>query len=324
MSRESELGPLQAFSRELNIACGKVMIDNPSQAAEVAKRMGGGGGLLARGTIYAALQGKKSRPRWDTVKNIIHLIRHEARRLGLDPDEVATEEEWRAKFVALKEALKDERTAAHPPETRHEWWRKFADLVPPWQERYLNHEPIARRIMGYEPSCVPELLQTRDYAQEILRHRYADEPQEKIQRRVEFLMLRQDMIEPCESGTRLWMIINESALRNGAVKDSVVRDQIKHLLNLNRFIALMVIPASRGDDDITMGPVSLLRFNAADFPDLVCLKQADGATYSEEEEFLEHYYAVLTATAARAALVPSASKRLLQEIESQLSSRLQR
>src|SRR5579884_2871171 len=50
------------------------------------------------------------------------------------------------------------------------WWRQYAEVLPPWFEGYLSLESEASRLLAYESEVVPGLLQTEQYAAEILRH----------------------------------------------------------------------------------------------------------------------------------------------------------
>lgn len=50
------------------------------------------------------------------------------------------------------------------------WWRQYAEVLPAWFEGYLSLESEASRLLSYESEVVPGLLQTEDYAAEILRH----------------------------------------------------------------------------------------------------------------------------------------------------------
>src|SRR5215472_16022453 len=44
------------------------------------------------------------------------------------------------------------------------WWHSYTDVLPSWFRTFVGLEEAATLIRGYEPHCVPGLLQTPDYA----------------------------------------------------------------------------------------------------------------------------------------------------------------
>lgn len=48
------------------------------------------------------------------------------------------------------------------------WWHSFRDVLPNPYEVYIGLEAGATSIRNFEPMVVPGLLQTADYAREIL------------------------------------------------------------------------------------------------------------------------------------------------------------
>ncbi|MFI6763183.1 helix-turn-helix domain-containing protein [Micromonospora sp. NPDC050417] len=48
------------------------------------------------------------------------------------------------------------------------WWQAYGDAVPGWFELYVGLEAAADRLRQYEPTMIPGLLQTKDYAARVL------------------------------------------------------------------------------------------------------------------------------------------------------------
>lgn len=106
------------------------------------------------------------------------------------------------------------------------WWHAYGDTLPAWFELYVGLEAAASRLRHWEPAALPGLLQTREYAEFLLRS-HPDIPPREVGRLVEVRMERQKILtrkkpEP----PRLEVIVDEGVLRRpfpGLV------DQLEHL-----------------------------------------------------------------------------------------------
>jgi transcriptional regulator with XRE-family HTH domain len=67
--------------------------------------------------------------------------------------------------------------------TERPWWYPHKDVLPGWLCAYLVLESVADQIRTYENRFVPGLLQTRAYAEAVIRQEPANEPD--IQRRID-------------------------------------------------------------------------------------------------------------------------------------------
>jgi hypothetical protein len=92
------------------------------------------------------------------------------------------------------------------------WWRQYAEVLPAWFEGYLSLEYEASKLLSYESEAVPGLLQTEDYAAEIVRHSpYTPLPDEAA-RAAELRRARQVRLAG-DDPVQLDAVINEGALR---------------------------------------------------------------------------------------------------------------
>ena len=93
------------------------------------------------------------------------------------------------------------------------WYTAFAGLYSdPTFNMYVELEASARKMVIYN-EIVPGLLQTRDYANELISNFYADSDADEIQRRVELRMRRQAIVTRRAAPTELDVLLHESALR---------------------------------------------------------------------------------------------------------------
>lgn len=49
------------------------------------------------------------------------------------------------------------------------WWYTYGEALPSWFEWYVGMEAYAMRLRQYDAGLIPGLLQTADYAEEVLR-----------------------------------------------------------------------------------------------------------------------------------------------------------
>ena len=68
------------------------------------------------------------------------------------------------------------------------WWHSYTDVLPTWFRVFPGLEQAAELIRGYEPHCVPGLLQTEDYAAALTRAGYPNATEDETARRVALRM----------------------------------------------------------------------------------------------------------------------------------------
>jgi len=179
-----------------------------------------------------------------------------------------------------------------------EWWRGYADLLPPWFTGYLAYEQAASSIETYETQFVPGLLQTADYARAVVRLAHSDP--EEIERRVELRMARSHRLLDSD-GPTIAAVINEAALVLPGLTEEQTRAQLDQLTELDRrpTITIGILPATP-NGAAAQEPFTLLRFPEPASTGLVYLEQAANARYVEEPEDVRRYAALFEQLSADA------------------------
>lgn len=174
------------------------------------------------------------------------------------------------------------------------WWHQYGDLLPHWFETYIGLEQAASAIRSYEAQFVPGLLQTSDYAREVIMLAHDNEPADEVERRLTLRMRRQDVITRFEAPS-LWAVIDEAALRRPIGGRKVLRAQIEHLLRVAEWpnVTLQLLPLSAGGHAAAGGPFTVLRFPEPDLPDIVYMEQLTSALYLDKRPDIERYLAVM-------------------------------
>ncbi|MFH9105296.1 helix-turn-helix domain-containing protein [Streptomyces albus] len=181
------------------------------------------------------------------------------------------------------------------------WWQKYSDVMSPWFDRLIGLEEAASVIRMYEVQFVPGLLQTRDYAREVIRLGHPRDDKERSERRIRLRMERQAILEQPHA-PRLWAVMDEAALRRPLGSRQLMRAQIEHLIEAAQRpnITLQIAPFTLGGLAAAGGPVTILRFSEPDLPDIVYLEQLTSSLYLEKREEVEGYLVVMDRLCARA------------------------
>ncbi|MFE7171616.1 helix-turn-helix domain-containing protein [Streptomyces sp. NPDC057616] len=174
------------------------------------------------------------------------------------------------------------------------WWRAYGDAFPSWFEQHLGLEEAASLIRTYEVQFIPGLLQTPAYAEAVIRLGHPISSPEAIQRRVELRMTRQELLSR-PGAPKLWVVVDEAALRRPLGGTGVMRAQLEHLIEIagRPNVTLQVLPFHVGGHAAAGGPVTVLRFPVPDLPDVVYLEQLSSALYLDKPEEVDHYLAVM-------------------------------
>ncbi|MFK4067828.1 helix-turn-helix domain-containing protein [Streptomyces sp. NPDC029674] len=199
------------------------------------------------------------------------------------------------------------------------WWQRFHDILPGWFSMYVSLEGAASLIRSYEPHFVPGLLQTEEYARGVMRSgaigqtRPAD-----IERYVALRMERQSLLTR-EDAPRLWVVMDETALRRPVGDAEVMRNQFDRLLEAAELphVTLQVAAFAAGPHPGTYGPFVLFRFAMAELPDMVYSEYLTGAVYLDARKEVATHLEVMDRMAAQAATAQR-TKEILRDLRKEL------
>ena len=188
--------------------------------------------------------------------------------------------------------------------SRPGWWHSYDDVLPSWFHTLIGLEEAAALIRGYDPHCVPGLLQTPDYARASIRTGFPDATEDEVRRRVELRLARQHILtRPDPSG--LWLVIDENALRRPAASTGpeVMRAQIDTLIEAagRPNITLQVLPFTAGMHPAMYGPFRIFRFDPHDQPDIVYGESMTSAWYLDKPDESALYIQALDRVSAQSA-----------------------
>src|SRR5579875_1164482 len=174
------------------------------------------------------------------------------------------------------------------------WWHKYSDVLPDWFQVYVGLEEAASLIRIYELQFVPGLLQTADYARAVVQLGQRGAPKEEIEHRVSLRLERQRALAR-RSPPRVWVVVDEAALRRPIGGPEVMRGQLERLIEVGKEpnVTVQVMPFMFGGHAAESGPFTLMRFPDLDLPDVVYIEQLTGALYLDKREDVERYTEVM-------------------------------
>ena len=194
------------------------------------------------------------------------------------------------------------------------WWHSFSDVLPNWFQPFIGLEEAASLIRTYELQFIPGLLQTEDYARAVISQGNLGASSDLIERRVSVRMSRQKVLSR-PNPPRLWVVIDEAALRRPIGGTKVMRAQLEHLINVSQqpHLTLQIMPFAFGAHAAEGGAFSILRFPESDLPDVVYLEQLTGAAYLDKREEVDVYMEAMNRLTVDSP-PPSATPDLLSRI----------
>jgi hypothetical protein len=165
----------------------------------------------------------------------------------------------------------DERTSelllALTAETRNgrrkSWWHDYTETaLPNWFGLYVTLEDSAETIRQYEAELVPGLLQTKAYAEQVIRVPAGYIPETEIARRVNVRIERQSLLTRPRA-PHLSVILNEAVLRRPAGGPAIMREQLEYLdaVTVRGNVSVRILPFARGVHGATSS------FALLDFPE---------------------------------------------------------
>jgi transcriptional regulator with XRE-family HTH domain len=198
------------------------------------------------------------------------------------------------------------------------WWHQYTDIMPAWLEPYIGLEAASSMIRSYEIQFVHGLLQTKAYARSVIRLGNPGLPDGELERRLSLRMKRRHVVQEA-TGTRIWSVLDEAALRRPPGDRAELRGQIEYLLEVCELpgVVLQVIPFHVGAHPAAGGPFTILRFRQRDLPDIVYLEQLNSALYLDKPDDVSDYMAIMDQLCVMAEDI-AGTKRLLEEIRRSL------
>jgi transcriptional regulator with XRE-family HTH domain len=195
---------------------------------------------------------------------------------------------------------------------RKGWWSDHDDLLPAGAGQYIGLESAAALVRSWSLLTVPALLQTRDYAETVIRATRPTLTDAEVRQLTSIQMRRQELAR--SSGRRLHALIDQAALIRPVARPEAMAGQLRHLTALaDDLVTVQVTPLADPLPVLAL-PFSLLSFAGPEDPGVACCAGIGGQVlvtqHAEWFRILHAAWAVLAITA----LSPSDSADLIAQL----------
>jgi transcriptional regulator with XRE-family HTH domain len=169
------------------------------------------------------------------------------------------------------------------------WWSSYRDLLP---GPYVQLEAEATLVRNYQPSKVPGLLQTPDYARAVVRASNLTVPPEEVERRIAVRLKRQERLHG-DDPLRLHALLDEAVLHRQAGGPEVMRGQLESLIEAADLpnVSLRVLPYDAGLYPAVGNPFVILTFAGSVDPDVVLCENRVGERYFHDADEVAGFHA---------------------------------
>ncbi|MCB5911282.1 helix-turn-helix domain-containing protein [Streptomyces pinistramenti] len=168
------------------------------------------------------------------------------------------------------------------------WWHAFGDI--PYSV-YIGLETEAASLRVYESLLVPGLLQTPNYAEAVIPGAVPELAADQLEKRIQVRLRRQERVNDREKPLRLWVVLDESALRRVVGSHLIMREQLEHLVEVSHLphVTVQVLPYDTGAHAGMSGTFSILEFDDAADSSVVYIEGVTSDLYLEKTNDVNKY-----------------------------------
>ncbi|MGW5681748.1 DUF5753 domain-containing protein [Nonomuraea sp. NPDC003754] len=215
---------------------------------------------------------------------------------------------WLADFYRVTPALRSVLLELAEESEKKGWWEVFGASLSESYTSYIGLEAGAESMLTWQNVMVPGLLQTADYARGVFGsgHPLVTVTPTDVESAVQARMRRQRLLDG-PSPLVVNALIDESVLRRRFGSPEVMRDQLRHIIEVAQLphVSVRIVPLDGWSGSLAYAFV-LLRFPSREgldgmHEDVVYCEHATGAAFGEhpdETSQAERHFRRMSAEAA--------------------------
>lgn len=162
-------------------------------------------------------------------------------------------------------------------------WAEFREVLLPEYQRYLAYEACSVHVQNFQPTLVPGLLQTEQYARATIEGLSPNRSDpEAVTKQIAARRKRQELLAQ-DDAPRMTFVLDECVIRRTVGGPAVMSAQVAYLRELTRHprVELRVVPFDAGVHPGMVGSFIVLEF-ADPLDDIVYVEDLRGALVPRE------------------------------------------
>jgi transcriptional regulator with XRE-family HTH domain len=216
---------------------------------------------------------------WSKAK----ISRYELAQSGLKPADVARLLE----YYGVQGSQREQLLTLAEEATYKSWWQTYADVLTEGHLAFIGLEAEATSILEWQINVVPGLLQTEQYAREVLSgyQEVSTISPRAIQRRLETRLTRQQILTRDDDPLQYVAVLDESVLHRQRGGRSVMYTQLQRLADVSgrQNVTIHILPFD-SNHGLAVDSFSILQFGKAHettLQDVVSLEHLSNELYVE-------------------------------------------
>jgi transcriptional regulator with XRE-family HTH domain len=164
------------------------------------------------------------------------------------------------------------------------WLRAYRDIANDTYLAFLGHEDTAIRSHSFQPILVPGLLQTDEYAAEVVKVTRGSKDPRRLNGLVALRLARQKRVLARNGALTLNYVLDESVVRRVVGGPAVMRRQISHLIDScqRADLSLRILPFRVGVFRSMRVPFVVLEFSDPEDETILYLEYPQGEQLTRE------------------------------------------
>ncbi|MFG3428277.1 helix-turn-helix domain-containing protein [Streptomyces californicus] len=204
---------------------------------------------------------------------------------------------------------------------RKGWWAQYSDILSSNFQERLSIEADTARILSFQPMLVPGLLQTVEYATQVIRSAGKNATEEQIASYIDVRRSRQGIFTR-ENPPQFVCLLDEAVLHREIGGPAVMAAQLGKILEISNppKLTIQVVPFAEGWHAGADGAFNIYSYPDPMDLDVVNLEYLDGALYLEEDESVERYQLAFEELRT-ASLTTKQSMELVSSVQEEFAKR---
>ncbi len=169
---------------------------------------------------------------------------------------------------------------------RNSWLAVYRNVASDVFLTFLGHEDAAVESYSFQPVLVPGLLQTDEYAAEVLKVLRGSQDPARIRRLIELRTARQDRVFSRTDGIKLNYLLDESVVRRAVGSAELMKRQVIRLIDAcgQDNLSIRIIPFGAGVYRSMRVPFVVLEFSRPEDEAVLYLEYPQGESLIREDE----------------------------------------